>query len=85
MRFPSAADHPSRFFHCPAQTEGKTGRGNFEFSGPATKALLLGNVALCARARTKWERPRMKVANGSYSTTIRAAGVLLGMVARLIE
>jgi hypothetical protein len=63
MRLPSAGDHPFCFFGFSAQTEGKAGAENVEFAGPATKGLLLGEVALCARARIKRESVRMNVAS----------------------
>jgi hypothetical protein len=42
---------------------GKPGGANFEFSGPVTEALLLGNVALRAGAKIKWDSAGMKVTN----------------------
>jgi predicted dehydrogenase len=36
---------------------------NFEFSGPVTEALLLGNVALRIRKKLFWDAPNMKVVN----------------------
>jgi predicted dehydrogenase len=40
---------------------GKPGGANFEFEGPVTEALLLGNVALRAGKKLYWDGPSMKV------------------------
>jgi predicted dehydrogenase len=42
---------------------GKPGGANFEFEGPVTEALLLGNVALRAGKKLYWDGPGMKVVN----------------------
>jgi predicted dehydrogenase len=42
---------------------GKPGGANFEFEGPITEALLLGNVALRTGKRLFWNGPEMKVLN----------------------
>lgn len=42
---------------------GKPGGANFEFEGPVTEALLLGNVALRAGKKLYWDGPSMKVVN----------------------
>jgi predicted dehydrogenase len=42
---------------------GKQGGANFEFEGPITEALLLGNVALRSGKKLRWEAPEMKVSN----------------------
>jgi hypothetical protein len=36
---------------------------NFEYSGPFTEAVLLGNVALRAKRRINWDPIAMKVTN----------------------
>jgi predicted dehydrogenase len=40
---------------------GKPGGANFEFEGPITEALLLGNVALRTGKKIYWDGPNMKV------------------------
>jgi predicted dehydrogenase len=42
---------------------GKPGGANFEFEGPITETLLLGNVALRAGKKISWDGPTMKVLN----------------------
>lgn len=42
---------------------GEPAGANFEFSGPVTEALLLGNVALRIRKKLFWDAPNMKVVN----------------------
>jgi hypothetical protein len=42
---------------------GKAGGANFEFEGPITEALLLGNVALRAGKKLYWDSAEMKVVN----------------------
>ena len=42
---------------------GEPAGANFEFSGPVTEALLLGNVALRARKKLYWDGTKMKVGN----------------------
>ncbi len=42
---------------------GNPGGGNFEFTGPVTEALLLGNVALRAGKKLNWDAPDMRVSN----------------------
>jgi len=42
---------------------GKPGGANFEFEGPVTEAVLLGNVALRAGKKLSWDGPNMKVLN----------------------
>ena len=42
---------------------GKPGGANFEFEGPITEALLLGNVALRSGKKLYWDAAEMKVVN----------------------
>jgi predicted dehydrogenase len=42
---------------------GKPGGANFEFEGPITESLLLGNVALRTGKKLYWNGPEMKVLN----------------------
>ncbi len=44
---------------------GQAAGANFEFSGPVTEALLLGNVAIRARRKLLWDSQNMKVTNFS--------------------
>jgi len=46
--------------HCKG---GKPGGANFEFEGPITETLLLGNVALRAGKKLRWSSAEMKVIN----------------------
>jgi len=41
--------------------------GNFEFSGPVTESLLLGNVASRLGQKLIWDRPNLKVANSELA------------------
>ena len=45
--------------------EGTPGGANFEFEGPITEAILLGNVALRAGKKLYWDGPGMKVTNSA--------------------
>jgi len=42
---------------------GKPGGANFEFEGPVTETVLLGNVALRTGKKLYWDGPNMKVVN----------------------
>lgn len=42
---------------------GKPGGGNFEFTGPVTEAVLLGNLALRTGAKLHWDAPNLEVPN----------------------
>ena len=42
---------------------GELAGANFEFSGPVTEALLLGNVALRTRKKLYWDSSKMKITN----------------------
>lgn len=42
---------------------GKPGGANFEFEGPVTETVLLGNVALRAGKKLLWDGPAMTVRN----------------------
>ena len=42
---------------------GPPGGANFEFEGPITEAVLLGNLALRAGKKLSWDAPGMKVTN----------------------
>jgi hypothetical protein len=44
---------------------GASGGANFEFEGPITEAILLGNVALRSGKKLYWDGPAMKVTNVS--------------------
>ena len=44
---------------------GSPGGANFEFEGPITEAVLLGNVALRAGKKLSWDGPGMKVINAA--------------------
>jgi len=65
----AAEEPPSSCPHLQEWVEAcKTGRptsANFEYAGPLTELILLGNVALRAARglRLEWDRPAMKVAN----------------------
>jgi hypothetical protein len=44
---------------------GKPGGANFEFEGPVTEAILLGNVALRSGKKLFWDSLNMKVVNST--------------------
>jgi len=44
---------------------GAPGGANFQFEGPITEAVLLGNVALRARKKIYWDAPNMKITNSA--------------------
>jgi hypothetical protein len=44
---------------------GPPGGANFEFEGPITEAILLGNVALRAGKKIYWDGPAMTVTNAA--------------------
>ncbi|HVR36362.1 MAG TPA: Gfo/Idh/MocA family oxidoreductase [Methylomirabilota bacterium] len=55
-----AAQHHEWIAAC--KGEGKA-LSNFEYSGPMTEAVLLGNVALRAGKRIEWDAPNLRVTN----------------------
>jgi predicted dehydrogenase len=44
---------------------GKPGGAHFEFEGPITEALLLGNVALRSGEKLRWDGPNLKITNAA--------------------
>ena len=44
---------------------GQAGGANFEFEGPVTESVLLGNVALRTGKKLHWDGPNMKALNAS--------------------
>ena len=42
---------------------GQPGGANFEFTGPVTETVLLGNVALRTGKKLIWDGPKMKAGN----------------------
>lgn len=59
--FPRDIDHYQEWIR--ACKGGPKPLANFDYSGPLTEAILLGNIAACAGQKLSWDGPNLKVTN----------------------